>query len=74
MNGKEFHGSIEPEFHSPEQKNIYGLLDEVIPKNFDMLLQESGYNIRTLQHILFEMELLGWIYQPNQNTYLKIFL
>lgn len=74
VNGKEFHGRVEPEFHSPEQKNIYELLDEVIPKNFDMLLQESGYNIRTLQHILFEMELLGWIYQPNQNTYLKIFL
>lgn len=64
----------EPGFHSPEQKKIYRLLDEIIPKNFDMLLQESGYNIRTLQHILFEMELLGWVYQPNQNVYIKIFL
>lgn len=64
----------EPSFRSEEQKNIYHLLDEIIPKSFDMLLRESGYNIGTLQHILFEMELLGWIYQPNQNTYLKIFL
>ena len=62
-----------PIFQTEEQKTIYHLLDEVIPKNFDMLLRESGYNIQTLQHILFEMELLGWVYQPNQNSYLKKF-
>lgn len=60
-----------PVFQTKEQENIYQLLDEVIPKTFDMLLRESGYNIGTLQHILFEMELLGWVYQPNQNSYLK---
>ena len=66
-------GVKEPLFRSEEQKMVYRLLDEVIPKTFDMLLRESGYNIGTLQHILFEMELLGWVYQPNQNSYLKIF-
>lgn len=63
-----------PLFQTEEQKNIFQLLDELNPKTFDMLLRESGYNIGTLQHILFEMELLGWIYQPTQNSYLIKFL
>ncbi len=55
----------------PDQKKVLAVLDEKIPKDFDTLLEVTGYDIQSLRHILYEMEIKHYIVQLQQNIYLK---
>lgn len=64
-----------PDSFSQEQRAVYESLDEQQPVEMSALMQATGFDIGTLIHILYELEMEGWVCQPRQNVYLrKIFL
>ena len=54
-----------------KQKKVYQLLDEKEPVSVDMLVEQCEYTVPELSHILYELEINGLVFQPNQNVYLK---
>lgn len=58
-------------FETEEERKVYMLLDEADPVSFDKLMEYSGFSVSLLQHILMSLELKKYIYQTEQNVYLK---
>lgn len=56
---------------SREEEIIMENLDEIEARSFDSLLIHTGLTLGILQHNLMHLEMRSYIFQPQQNMYLK---
>jgi hypothetical protein len=54
-----------------EEDMVLKFLKEDIPVSYDQLLEKCPMEERQLRHVLIELELQGFLCQPDKNIFLK---